>query len=670
MKRILQQVLKFVLLMAAVSIIVFLLVDASPVDPVQANVGQAAYVNMSEAKRAQLAAYWGADTPVWERYAAWASSFLQGDWGTSLRYNAPVLDVIAVRATNSLALMGIAWVASGLIGFALGVAAAVFRGRAIDRAVKGYCYLLASVPTFWLGLMFLMVFAVFLKWFPIGFSVPIGMSAADVTLADAASHLALPAAVLSLTGVANIALHTREKAIDVLEGTCMRFARARGLGIGAAMRRHGLRNLAMPAITLQFASISEIFGGSVLVEQVFSYPGLGQAAVTAGLGSDVELLAGIALFSAALVFAGNLIANVLYSVVDPRLRSGRGRGRRFAVLRMPKRAGRPDSRARSKGSSVTHGGERAADANDSRQQTEPVLRESRVGVSHAHAACVSTVLHRPPRQRAANRRLTLAAFIATAGVLAAVVATGLVLADAAAVTDFAQKSLAPCAAHPFGTDWMGRDMLARTLAGLSTSVLVGLLAAGCSALIALALGTVAALGGKRADAVVTWIIDLVMGVPHIVLLVLISFALGRGFFGVVMGVALTHWPSLARVVRAEVLQCKEAGYVKTARKLGAGRARIALRHVFPFVLPQFIVGAILLFPHAILHEASITFLGFGLPPEQPAIGIILSEAMGYLSAGMWWLAVFPGVALVLVVLLFDVAGSSLRKLVDPHRAQE
>ena len=256
--------------MAAVSIVVFLLVDASPVDPVQANVGQAAYVNMSEAKRAQLAAYWGTDTPVWERYAAWASSLLQGDWGTSLRYNAPVLNVIAVRATNSLALMGIAWVASGLIGFALGVAAAVFRGRAIDRAVKGYCYLLASVPTFWLGLMFLMVFAVFLKWFPIGFSVPIGMSAADVTLVDAASHLALPAAVLSLTGVANIALHTREKAIDVLEGTCMRFARARGLGIGAAMRRHGLRNLAMPAITLQFASISEIFGGSVLVEQVYS----------------------------------------------------------------------------------------------------------------------------------------------------------------------------------------------------------------------------------------------------------------------------------------------------------------------------------------------------------------------------------------------------------------
>ena len=280
------------------------------------------------------------------------------------------------------------------------------------------------------------------------------------------------------------------------------------------------------------------------------------------------------------------------------------------------------------------------------------------------------ILHTPVRRSRGNRATTLVACIAAACALAIVVASGLALYSQATVTDFTAKNLAPSLAHPFGTDWMGRDMLSRTLAGLSTSVLVGLLAATVSSVIALVLGCAAALGGKRVDAVISWLIDLMMGIPHIVLLVLISYAIGKGFWGVTIGVAVTHWPSLARVVRAEVLQCKEAGYVKTARKLGAGRVRIALRHVFPFVLPQFIVGAILLFPHAILHEASITFLGFGLPPEQPAIGIILSEAMGYLSAGMWWLAVFPGVTLVLVVLLFDVAGSSLRKLVDPHRAQE
>ena len=320
-----RHILRFVLLMLAVGLVVFALVSVSPIDPVQANVGQAAYVNMSEAKRAQLASYWGGDVPFWERFANWAGALLHGDMGMSLRFNAPVSEVIAHRAANSLALMGIAWAISGVLGFVLGVAAGARRGSVLDRVVRGYCFLLASTPTFWLGLLILVIFAVQLGWFPIGFSVPIGVSAADVTLADAAHHLVLPALTLSVTGVANIALHTREKTIDVLESDYVRFARARGLSTWGALRHHGLRNLALPALTLQFASISEIFGGSVLVEQVFSYPGLGQAAVTAGLGGDVALLAGIAVFSAAFVFAGNFIANVLYGVVDPRMRKGAGR---------------------------------------------------------------------------------------------------------------------------------------------------------------------------------------------------------------------------------------------------------------------------------------------------------------------------------------------------------
>lgn len=280
------------------------------------------------------------------------------------------------------------------------------------------------------------------------------------------------------------------------------------------------------------------------------------------------------------------------------------------------------------------------------------------------------VLHTPVQRLRGNRATTLVACIAAACALAIVVALGLVLYGQATVTDFTAKNLAPSLAHPFGTDWMGRDMLSRTLAGLSASVLVGLLAATVSSVIALVLGCAAALGGKRVDAVISWLIDLMMGVPHIVLLVLISYAIGKGFWGVTIGVAVTHWPSLARVVRAEVLQCRESKFVEVARKLGQSPARIALRHMVPYVLPQFVVGLILLFPHAILHEAAVTFLGFGLPPEQPAIGVILSESMSYLSTGAWWLAVFPGLALMATVLLFDVAGQGLRKLVDPHTAQK
>lgn len=270
-----------------------------------------------------------------------------------------------------------------------------------------------------------------------------------------------------------------------------------------------------------------------------------------------------------------------------------------------------------------------------------------------------------------NGRLrALIVFVVAAMVLVLVVVAGAFMQQQAQVSDFTAKGLAPCAAHWFGTDVMGRDMFQRTVAGLSTSVLVGLAAAGASSLIALVLGTAAALGGPKVDAVVSWLIDLCMGVPHIVLVLLISYACGKGFWGVAVGVALTHWPSLTRVVRAEVLQCRQAPFVAVAQRLGVGRLAIALQHMVPYVLPQYLVGLILLFPHAILHEASVTFLGFGLSPEQPAIGIILSESMACLSAGMWWLAVLPGCALVATVLLFDAAGSNLRRLVDPQSAQE
>lgn len=295
---------------------------------------------------------------------------------------------------------------------------------------------------------------------------------------------------------------------------------------------------------------------------------------------------------------------------------------------------------------------------------------ARPGAAPSAGPAALPVLHAPRRARVANRRLAFAACVLAALALVAIVVAGLSVSERATLTDFSVKNEPPSLEHPFGTDQMGRDMFLRTLSGLATSVLIGLLAAGVSSVIALVLGAAAALGGKKVDAAVTWLIDLMMGVPHIVLLILISYALGRGFWGVAVGVAVTHWPSLARVIRAEIMQCRQSTYVACARRLGAGRVAVAVRHMLPYVLPQFIVGLILLFPHAILHEAAVTFLGFGLSPEEPAIDIILSESMTYLSAGMWWLAVFPGFALIATVLLFDAVGSNLRKLVDPHSSQE
>lgn len=320
-----KNLIRMLLLVIAVSIAAFALMTISPIDPLQANVGQTALGSMSQEQKEKLESYWGVDEPPVKRYLAWAKDFIQGDFGVSLQYRQPVGDVIAVKLKNSLVLMVTAWILSGIIGFVLGIAAGVFRGRWPDKLIRGYCVLISSTPSFWLALLLLMVFGVWLKVLPIGLSVPIGLEAEGVTFLDRLRHAILPAVTLSITGVANIALHTREKMIDIMESDYVLFARARGENTWEIVRRHGLRNVLLPAITLQFGSISEIFGGSVLVEQAFSYAGMGQAAVSAGLNSDMPLLMAITIVSALFVFGGNLIANILYGIVDPRIRRGGGK---------------------------------------------------------------------------------------------------------------------------------------------------------------------------------------------------------------------------------------------------------------------------------------------------------------------------------------------------------
>lgn len=705
-----KNLIRAAVLLALVSAASFFLLSLSPIDPLQSNVGQAALGSMSPEQVEGLREYWGVGVPMTKRFASWFSGLLKGDMGISLLYRRPVIEIVGERFLSSLWLMASAWVFAGVLGLLLGILAGTFRGRWPDRLITGYCMLTASTPAFWIGLLLLLVFAVQLRIFPIGLGVPIGMESAQVTFADRLSHAFLPALTLGLTGISSIALHTKAKMEEVMDSPYVLYAKARGESLFHIVRCHGLRNILLPAVTLQFASISEIFGGSVLVEQVFSYPGLGQAAIAAGLGSDVPLLLGITLISSLLVFGGNLAADLLYHVVDPRMR-GEARQRKRERRRAKKKAeegmakaalsvgseeagtpGRGDG-----GREISSGQEtRALQMRHNHRQDESMFCRAESGSAEGRPSGAQTAVEGgkysqgqtflpsqknthgqalpwPERKKcrflADRRALTIALLICSAVLLAGIAAAGLLCSEGASVSDFSRKNLAPNAEYLFGTDWLGRDMFLRTLAGLSMSIRLGLLTATVSAGIALALGLLAAMG-RTADLVVSGLIDLVMGIPHMLLLILISCACQKGFAGVAVGISLTHWPSLARLIRGEVLQLKESQYVKISSKLGMSRFKIACTHLLPHLLPQFLTGLILMFPHAILHEASITFLGFGLPPEEPAVGIILSESMKYLITGKWWLAVFPGLLLTATVLLFEALGHSVSRLLSPGGAHE
>jgi peptide/nickel transport system permease protein len=318
-----RQLIRMMIIIAVVATLAFILTTTAPLDPVTAYLGFDR-IQISPEQQQRIIQRWGLDQPPAVRFTAWAENLMRGDLGDSVVYNEPVLTVIQQRFAASLLLMALAWTLSGLIGFVLGMLAGTYQHSPLDNAVRMYAFVLASTPTFWIGMVLLAVFSVQLAWFPICCAGPLGIPPDAVTWSQRLHHLILPAMTLSVIGVAQIALHTREKMVDVFMSDYALYARAMGeTRLGIAWW-HGLRNALLPAVTLQFASLGELFGGAVLAEQVFNYPGLGQATVEAGIRGDVPLLLGIALFATVFVVTGNAVADLLYRLIDPRIQRGGG----------------------------------------------------------------------------------------------------------------------------------------------------------------------------------------------------------------------------------------------------------------------------------------------------------------------------------------------------------
>jgi peptide/nickel transport system permease protein len=280
----------------------FTLVSLAPIDPVQAYVG-------------------ALDAPAHERFLLWAGNLVSGDPGDSITFNAPVARVIADRFPASLALVGSAFVLSFILGTALGLIAAATRGRWPDRIIRAVAVVLAASPGFWIGLLLIAVFAVGLGWLPPCCAVPPGMTASEAGLGARLPHLVLPVIAVSVVGISPLILHTRQRLVAFLESPAATHLASHGARPLWLAFGPGLRHAMGPAITVHLAGAGELFGGSVLAESVFAWPGLGQATVRAALGADAPLLMGIALATLLFVFAGNLLADIAARWLDPRLRT-------------------------------------------------------------------------------------------------------------------------------------------------------------------------------------------------------------------------------------------------------------------------------------------------------------------------------------------------------------
>ncbi|WP_374693856.1 MULTISPECIES: ABC transporter permease [Streptomyces] len=272
------------------------------------------------------------------------------------------------------------------------------------------------------------------------------------------------------------------------------------------------------------------------------------------------------------------------------------------------------------------------------------------------------------RSTRALRLRTSAALLALT-VLAVLLVPPLVQLDQQAV-DLAAKLRPPGPEHPFGTDDVGRDLLLRCVYGLRVSLLVGVAAALTATVVGTAVGATAGALGGWVDRGVMRVVDTVSSVPHLLLGIFIVAMFRPGVWPVVVSVALTHWLSTARIVRAEVLSLRSRPYVDAAVSGGASRWRVAVRHLLPGVLPQAALAAVLMVPHAMWHESALSFLGLGLPTHTASLGNLIQEARGSLLAGQWWPTLFPGLFIIVPTLAVAGLAGAWRERINPRRRSE
>ena len=299
-----------VAVMFIVATMVFFLTRLAPGDPAALMLGDQA----TAADVAQLRQTYGLDRPILVQYALWLGELARGNLGQSIFLQRPVLQAIAERAepTFFLALFSISIAA--LIGIPCGIISAVSRGGRVDQAVSGGAMMAASIPSFWLGLLFIQFFSVYLGWFPVAGYGPPGS-----TLAERLYHLMLPAAVLGIVNSALITRFTRASMLDVLSEDFVRTARAKGLTESRVILRHGLGNALVPIITVVGLTAALLVGGAIVTETVFGLPGIGNLVVSAVLRRDYPVIQGALIVIAGIYVLINFAIDVLYTFVDPRV---------------------------------------------------------------------------------------------------------------------------------------------------------------------------------------------------------------------------------------------------------------------------------------------------------------------------------------------------------------
>jgi peptide/nickel transport system permease protein len=708
-----------------ITVITFLIIQLAPGNPAEMKIRMARSGEVNPQFTAevieQTKKLYGLDKPMHVRYLIWLKQVVTFNFGDSYKDHRPVRDKILERVPVSIQISFISLILVYLVSVPLGIFSAARQNSLADHALTLFLFILYSMPSFWTAMMLITFVGGgdFFNWFPIyGLSGPDAEKLATWPwLLDRIHHLVLPVFCLSYAELAFVSRQMRGSMLEVIRQDFIRTARAKGLSEKAVVLKHALRNSLIPIVTMLGVMLPALIGGSVIIESIFSIPGMGLLSFEAILSRDYPVIMGVTTIAAILTLIGILVADIGYTLIDPRITFADApvtfSPKKFLVafaavagivllaVALPLENASLGALVINYGPRIgaailvlTFGygvymfaGERSYWKSAARQFARKRLAvASAVGVFLLGLVAVFAPFLANDKPIAIRYRGSLM-FPALRDYLPerSRAYPGLANADwrqvsAAPETSFSvwppvpwgpyQSDLenatiktAPNPRHWLGTDLVGRDALSRIIYGSRIALSVGFVAVGIYIWIGIILGALAGYYGGWVDLLISRLIEVVISIPTFFLIIAVVAFLEPSIYNVMAAIAFVGWTGTARLVRGEFLRLRGKEFVEATRALGARDLGIIFRHVLPNALTPVLVVATFGVADAILTESALSFLGFGVMPPTPSWGDILSQSR---SESAWWLTVFPGIAIFLTVTALNLVGEGVRDAIDPR----
>jgi ABC-type dipeptide/oligopeptide/nickel transport system permease component len=661
----------------------FFLFRILPGDPARAMVAKG---RMKPDTMERVRAQFGLDKPVWlnaeklkegdisgafdGQFTAYVSNLLQGNLGVSFVNKLEVSEILKDRVWKTFILLFTGEIVAIFLGSTLGVIASWKRGSFTDLGILLGGLFTWSIPTFFFGIILVLLARGTL---PTGMMVTVGLKPEDglVYWKDVTRHLILPTIALGIGFTSSYMMVMRSSIVEVLSEDYILTAKAKGLNNLQILRDHALKNAMLPMITLLALSLAFTVGGAIQIETVFSWPGIGRLIFDSVGKQDYPVLQGAFLLIAVSVIVANFLADVFYTMLDPRVKietsqAGTQANLGRILLKLPQSLLAMARFILGVFSTLGCVLRRLPEAFVRFAQG---LKRIPKAVWHSirrTSAVVSTALQSFKRRPMSMVGLLMLISIILIAVFAPLTAP-YSPEELATIRVTAKDILTPPdAEHILGTDDAGKDVLSQLIYGARISIIVGFSASFMSLIIGTFVGMTAGYFGGRVDTLLMRLVDFLMVIPTLPLMMVIISFWGRGLDKIIMVIGLLYWTYMARLVRSQVLSIKERHYVLRAKALGASDFRIIIHHIFPQVLPLIIAQGVLDTSSAIIAESSLAFLGLG-DPTQVSWGMMLNFAFARaISKEAWWFLLPPGFAIVWVSLSLVLIGTALEEIFNPR----